>query len=280
MVVRHERSVGDKAPLRSGGGAFAFLFLQPPPRNHSQPTVSQLSCRPAHLPSPHLPSFFLSVPPLQVAVLASGHGSNLQALLDAFSAPTAPARIALVVSNKAAAGALERARSAGVPTAAIAEDGQDADGLLGLLEKHAIALVVLAGYLKKVPERVVAAYRGRMLNVHPALLPNFGGAGMYGRRVHEAVLASGARVSGVTVHLVDEQYDHGPIVAQWPVPVRPSDTPETLAARVLEAEHRLLPAVVAAFARCGGEPRLSLAADAFAPSPALQPDFTDALTVR
>ncbi len=216
--------------------------------------------------------------PLQVAVLASGHGSNLQALLDAFAGPGAPARIALVVSNKAAAGALDRARRAGVPTATIAEDGQDADGLLALLARHDVALVVLAGYLKKVPDRVVAAYRGRMLNVHPALLPCVGGAGMYGRKVHEAVLASGARVSGVTVHLVDEQYDHGRILAQWPVPVRPGDTAETLAARVLEAEHRLLPAVVGAFARCGGEPHLALAADAFVPGPSLQPDFSDALT--
>jgi len=218
--------------------------------------------------------------PLQVAVLASGHGSNLQALLDAFAAPAAPARIALVVSNQAAAGALERAQRARVPTATIAADGQDADGLLALLARHDVGLVVLAGYLKKVPERVVAAYRGRMLNVHPALLPSFGGPGMYGRRVHEAVLASGARVSGVTVHLVDEQYDHGPIVAQWPVPVRPADTAATLAARVLEAEHRLLPALVAAFARCGGEPRRALAAAAFAPAATIQPDFADALTSR
>ena len=231
------------------------------------------------MPSVHLPSFFLGVPPLRVAVLASGHGSNLQALLDAFREPTAAARIALVISNKAAAGALERARSAGVPTATIAEDGQDAEGLLALLSRHDIRLVVLAGYLKMVPGRVVAAYRGRMLNVHPALLPCFGGAGMYGRRVHEAVLASGARVTGVTVHVVDEQYDHGRIVAQWPVPVRPGDTAQTLAARVLEAEHRLLPAVVDAFARHGGEPLCSLAAEAFAPAAALQPDFADALAV-
>jgi formyltetrahydrofolate-dependent phosphoribosylglycinamide formyltransferase len=217
--------------------------------------------------------------PLRVAVFASGHGSNLQALLDAFREPAAPARIALVVSNKGAAGALDRAQRAGVATATIPEDGQDADGLLALLARHDIALVVLAGYLKRVPDRVVAAYRGRMLNVHPALLPCFGGAGMYGRRVHEAVLASGARITGVTVHLVDEQYDHGRILAQWPVPVHAGDTAETLAARVLEAEHRLLPAVVGAFARCGGEPRCFLAADALGPAPSLQPDFADALTI-
>ena len=217
--------------------------------------------------------------PLQVAVLASGQGSNLQALLDAFREPAAPARITVVVSNKAAAGALDRARRAGVATGTISEDGQDADALLALLARHRIALVVLAGYLKRVPDRVVAAYRGRMLNVHPALLPCFGGAGMYGRRVHEAVLASGARITGVTVHLVDEQYDHGRIVAQWPVPVHAGDTAETLAARVLEAEHRLLPAVVSAFARCGGEPRCFLAADALGPTRSLQPDFADALSI-
>ncbi len=218
------------------------------------------------------------MPPLPVAVLASGHGSNLQALLDAFADPAAPARIAVVASNKPEAGALERARRAGVATSVIREDGQDAAGLLALLEAHGAGLVVLAGYLKKVPGAVVAAFRGRMINVHPALLPSFGGSGMYGRRVHEAVLASGARVSGPTVHLVDEQYDHGLILAQWPVPVRPDDTAETLAARVLEAEHRLLPAVVAAFARCGRASALSFAADALGPAPTQPPRFADALT--
>jgi phosphoribosylglycinamide formyltransferase-1 len=217
--------------------------------------------------------------PLKVAVLASGHGSNLQALLDELSDPSSPARIGLVISNRAAAGALERAARAGVPTATIGEDGQDAPRLLALLAGHDIALVVLAGYLKKVPDAVVAAYRGRMLNVHPALLPTFGGAGMYGRRVHEAVLASGARVTGVTVHLVDEQYDHGAILAQWPVPVRPGDSADALAARVLAVEHRLLPAVVRAFARCGAAPACFPAGDAFAPAPTPLPRLDDALAV-
>jgi len=218
------------------------------------------------------------MPPLQVAVLASGHGSNLQALLDGLADPAAPARIGLVISNRAGAGALERAAKAGVPTATIAEDGQDAPRLLALLAEHDIGLVVLAGYLKKIPDAVVAAYRGRMLNVHPALLPLFGGAGMYGRRVHEAVLASGARVTGVTVHLVDEQYDHGTILAQWPVPVRPGDTADALAARVLAVEHRLLPAVVRAYARRGAAPVCSTAADAFA-SAASVPQLDDALAI-
>jgi phosphoribosylglycinamide formyltransferase 1 len=206
---------------------------------------------------------------MRVAVLASGHGSNLQALLDACAVPGSPARIVLVVSNREGAGALERAASRGVPVATIAPDGQDAAALLALLAEHRVELVVLAGYLKRVPGRVVAAYRGRMLNVHPALLPAFGGPGMYGRRVHEAVLASGARISGATVHLVDEQYDHGAIVAQWPVPVRPDDTAESLAARVLEVEHRLLPAVVRAFAARGAAPVPALTAvppDAIRPS--------------
>ena len=112
-------------------------------------------------------------------------------------------------------------------------------------------LVVLAGYVKLVPSDVIARYRGRIINVHPALLPSFGGKGMYGRRVHEAVLASGARESGATVHLVDEVYDRGAILGQARVPVLPGDDPERLAARVLEVEHRLLPAAVLAAAAAG-----------------------------
>jgi phosphoribosylglycinamide formyltransferase 1 len=216
---------------------------------------------------------------MRVAVLASGQGSNLQSLFDAFSEPSSPATIALVVSNRAAAGALARAAARGVPTATIAEDGEDAARLLALLAEHSIELVVLAGYLKRVPGSVVRAFRGRMLNVHPALLPAFGGAGMYGRRVHEAVIASGARITGVTVHLVDEEYDHGPIVAQWPVPVRPGDTAELLAARVLAVEHKLLPAVVATFARRGGSPVCSLSTEVLGPVAALPRSLDDALAV-
>ena len=193
----------------------------------------------------------------------SGGGTNLQALLDELPRGVPSARVAHVVSSRPDAGALERARRAGVPTTVLADPG-DADELLRALA--GADLVVLAGYMKRVPPAVVARFRLRMINIHPALLPGFGGAGMYGRRVHEQVLATGATISGATVHYVDEEYDHGPIIAQWPVPVRAGDTPETLAARVLEVEHRLLPLVVTTLARLGlpQKPvRLSAAGTAF-----------------
>jgi formyltetrahydrofolate-dependent phosphoribosylglycinamide formyltransferase len=156
----------------------------------------------------------------------------------------------LVLSNRAEAGGLEIARRNDVPTLVLA-DPADASAWLDGLARNRIDLVVLAGYLKLVPAPVVHRYRGRMINIHPALLPAFGGPGMYGLRVHEAVLALGASVSGATVHLVDEVYDRGPILAQARVPVLPGDTPATLAERVLAVEHRLLPAVVLAAAAAG-----------------------------
>jgi formyltetrahydrofolate-dependent phosphoribosylglycinamide formyltransferase len=187
--------------------------------------------------------------PMRVAVLASGGGTNLQALLDTCVA-AAPARVVLVASDKADAGALDRARRAGVETHFI-QDPKDGAALTRLLQEKGVDLVVLAGYLKLVPADTVSAFDGRMINIHPALLPAFGGSGMYGIRVHRAVLASGATVSGASVHLVNAEYDRGPIVAQWPVPVQSGDTPEELAARILHVEHHLLPAVVLAAARAG-----------------------------
>jgi len=180
-------------------------------------------------------------------VLVSGSGTNLQALLDALG-PARPARVVHVISTRPDAGALERARAAGVPTTVLS-DARDAVELLAALRDADLA--VLAGYLQRIPPAVVARFRLRLINIHPALLPAFGGPGMYGRRVHEAVLASGAAISGATVHYVDEEYDRGPIIAQWPVPVRAGDTPESLAARVLEVEHRLLPRVVLELVRRG-----------------------------
>jgi formyltetrahydrofolate-dependent phosphoribosylglycinamide formyltransferase len=186
---------------------------------------------------------------MHVAVAVSGRGSNLEALLRALG-PEAPARVVLVLSNRADVPALERAASRRIPTLAL-RDHADGQEWLDALERHRVELLVLAGYLKLVPADVIARYRGRILNIHPALLPAFGGKGMYGRRVHEAVLASGARESGATVHLVDEVYDRGAVLAQARVPVLPDDDPERLAARVLEVEHRLLPAAVLAAAAAG-----------------------------
>ena len=186
--------------------------------------------------------------PSRIAVLASGGGSNLQALLDHFAgAGRSHGAICWVGSNRPGAGALARAAAMGVETAVLAAT-QDGPALLAQLEGARADLLVLAGYLKLIPAEVVRAFRGRLLNIHPALLPAFGGAGMYGHHIHEAVLAHGNTVTGVTVHFVDEAYDRGPIIAQWPVPVLPGDTPATLGARVLAVEHQLYPLCVAAVA--------------------------------
>ncbi len=188
----------------------------------------------------------------RLVVLASGGGSNLQALLDRLIAlgADAPAEVVAVISDRRAAGALDRARRAGIAAVYVPASAPE-----GTLERELTALapdlIVLAGYLRLVPATVVARWRGRIVNVHPALLPDFGGPGMYGHHVHAAVLAAGARESGPTVHLVDEEYDRGEILAQARVPVLPGDTPDALAARVLAEEHRLLPAAVLAAARAG-----------------------------
>ncbi len=184
------------------------------------------------------------------AAFASGSGTNLQALLDA-EAPDAPYRIAVVFADRPCA-AEARARAAGRPVHRVDFGRAPADELLGLLDGHAVDGVLLAGFLALVPAAVCTAYRERILNVHPSLLPSFGGRGMHGRRIHEAVLASGAVVSGPTVHYVNERYDEGTIMAQWPVPVLRDDTPESLAARVLAVEHVLFPESAAALARSLG----------------------------
>jgi phosphoribosylglycinamide formyltransferase-1 len=178
----------------------------------------------------------------RIAVFASGRGSNLQSL-HAYLERAGGAEVVLVASDRPAAGALTWARDRGITTAMLGLGGDDPNAMLQLLAASRIDCIVLAGYLRLVPGEVVRAYRGRIVNVHPALLPAFGGPGMYGTRVHRAVLEAGARVSGPTVHFVDEVYDHGAIIAQWPVPVFANDTEGALAARVLRAEHLLLPRV-------------------------------------
>jgi phosphoribosylglycinamide formyltransferase 1 len=180
----------------------------------------------------------------RIAVLASGGGSNLQAILDYFDVlgDRRAGEVVLVASNRDDAGALARATRREIATAVLAS-GAPAE-LDEVLTANAIDLVVLAGYVRLVPTEIVAKYEGRIVNIHPALLPAFGGPGMYGQRVHRAVIESGARVSGATVHFVNESYDRGRIIAQWPVPVFASDDPGTLAARVLRVEHLLYPRVV------------------------------------
>lgn len=193
----------------------------------------------------------------RIGVLASGGGSNLQAILDHLTA-LGDARygdVVLVASNRPDAGALARASRAGISRVVLqSPHAPDGEALDAALAAHGVELVALAGYMRLVPPEVTAAYRGRMLNVHPALLPEFGGEGMYGPRVHRAVLEAGATLSGPSVHFVDEVYDHGALIAQWPVPVLPGDDAQSLAARVLRAEHLLYPRVVNAVA--GGEVRL------------------------
>ena len=183
-----------------------------------------------------------------MAVAVSGRGSNLIALDEALAAD-GTAQVVLVLSERAAP-AIDRARERGIATHVLA-DHRDGTEWIAALRAAEADLLVLAGYLKLVPSAVVRAYAGRIINIHPALLPRHGGSGMYGRRVHEAVLGAADGESGATVHLVDEHYDRGDILGQARVPVEAGDTPEMLAARVLAVEHRLLPAAVRAAARAG-----------------------------
>ena len=182
--------------------------------------------------------------PLRVAVLASGSGTNLASILRATQNCTLSARIVLVISNKIEAGALEIARKSGVPALHLSleqfESQEDLDqAFLSAFKEYNVELIALAGYLKKISSSIIRKYKHRMLNIHPALLPSFGGKGMYGIQVHQAVLDYGCKVSGVTVHLVNEEYDSGVPILQRCVPVKDDDTPGTLAARVLEQEHKI-----------------------------------------
>ena len=191
----------------------------------------------------------------RVAVFASGNGSTLQAILDAYcpvaDAPLtadAPVTVALVVSNNPEAYALERARLAGVTAIAVDHRGRSREAfeadLAAVVDAHRIDLICLAGFMRILTPSFVNRFPGRVLNTHPALLPAFGGKGMYGEHVHRAVLDAGVAVTGCTVHVVDEVPDGGPIVGQAAVPVLEGDTPETLAARVQSAERRLYPEII------------------------------------
>ncbi|MEO0558021.1 MAG: phosphoribosylglycinamide formyltransferase [Bacteroidota bacterium] len=190
---------------------------------------------------------------MRLAFFASGGGSNVQAILDAIDAHQLDAEPVLLISDRPGCGALSRASVRGLPTAILppnefADERAFGTALLESLHQLEVDTLALAGYLKKIPVSVVEAFAGRILNVHPSLLPSFGGPGFYGRRVHQAVLDAGCRVSGATVHVVDAEYDTGPILLQGCVPVEEEDTPETLAARVLSIEHTLFPRALALLA--------------------------------
>jgi phosphoribosylglycinamide formyltransferase-1 len=192
--------------------------------------------------------------PIRIAVFASGRGSNFRAIHQSLAALTnPPARIVLCVSNNRSPGAFDYAREHGIATVQLSPrmfetEDEYARLLLERLEQDEIEMIVLAGYMRRVPQRVVERYAGRILNIHPALLPKFGGEGMYGMRVHEAVIASGESESGATVHFADAEYDTGAIVEQERITINDGETPESLAARVLEVEHRLYPRVVVSMA--------------------------------
>jgi phosphoribosylglycinamide formyltransferase-1 len=179
---------------------------------------------------------------LKCAIFASGGGSNFQALIDRRDAGDLHVELSLFVGNNSAATAFERARQNGIKHQHIApshfpDETSYAGRLLDLLRKHGIELIILAGYMKKIPLEVVSAYSHRIVNIHPALLPAFGGAGLYGEKVHRAVLDYGAKVTGITIHFVDEHYDHGPIIYQQTIPVLDADDAHSLALRVLALEH-------------------------------------------
>ena len=182
---------------------------------------------------------------LRIGFLASGGGSNMQALMDACKSGELKAEAAVVISNNSDSGALQRADAEGVPnyhfSSVTHPDPNELDrAVVGKFIQHQVDVVMLAGYMKKLGPKTLDRFSGRVLNIHPALLPKFGGKGMYGIRVHTAVIAAGEKESGVTIHLVDAQYDTGAILGQAKVPVEDGDTPESLAARVLEREHSFL----------------------------------------
>jgi phosphoribosylglycinamide formyltransferase-1 len=184
-----------------------------------------------------------------IAVFASGRGSNFQVILANIRDGVIPARVNLLITNKSDAGAIQTAQENNIPYRVFpAKKFPDAiaynDAILAELQQHEIDYVVLAGYLKLIGIQIVRAYENRIINIHPALLPSFGGKGMYGHHVHQAVYESGVKYSGPTVHLVNSEYDSGPIVMQQAVPLDDDDTPESIAAKVLRAEHDLFPRAV------------------------------------
>ena len=193
----------------------------------------------------------MTLPTLRIAVLLSGSGTSLENLLEHIDSGAVPGRVVVVIASKEKAFGLERARRRGIPAVAVArkqhpEVGAFNDALHAVLADYDVDLVLLLGFLS--PFETRGKFDGRTMNVHPALIPAFCGQGFYGHRVHESVLEAGVKLTGATVHFVDAEYDHGPIILQEAVPVEDGDTPDTLAARVQAAERRLVPKAVRLFA--------------------------------
>jgi len=181
---------------------------------------------------------------LNLCVLASGWGSNLSSIIHSRKTGKISSDIVLVISNNSASNALNIARENQIPAVHLSakqfsSEAEYENRFFELLKQYKVDMIILAGYMKMIPVRIVKEYKNRILNIHPALIPSFCGKGLYGLKVHEAVLEYGAKVTGVTIHLVDEEYDTGPIVIQRTVPVNDNDTAETLQKRVLEVEHEI-----------------------------------------
>jgi phosphoribosylglycinamide formyltransferase-1 len=190
---------------------------------------------------------------MNIAVFASGRGTNFQEILKAIDSGFLSARVVLLLSNRSDAGALDIARSRGIACVHLSRlqcssDEEFTQRMLAALQEQHAEFIALAGYLKRIPLPVIEQYANRIVNIHPALLPFFGGSGMYGHFVHEAVLASGMKISGATVHIVDDEYDHGIILFQKSVEIERGETAETLAKKVLNVEHEIFPLALKAFA--------------------------------
>ncbi|MFN3238150.1 MAG: phosphoribosylglycinamide formyltransferase [Pseudomonadales bacterium] len=197
-------------------------------------------------PSPQTPT---EKAPTPIAVLASHRGSNFQAILDAIANGQLNATVVLTISNNSQSEALARAARASIPVLHLSgkthpEPGELDQAMATALNESGAELVVTAGYMKKLGPITLAKFAGKVVNIHPSLLPKYGGQGMYGMRIHEAVIAAGDQESGLTIHLVDDEYDTGPILKQQRVPVLATDTAETLAERIIAEEHKLLVAAL------------------------------------
>lgn len=182
----------------------------------------------------------------KLVIFASGSGTNMQAIIDKIEAGEIRAEIVGLIVNKPGIKSIERATKFNIPVSVIAEKDQEdfSKKLTKKLNEWNPDLIILAGFLKKIPDSIIKKYENKIINIHPALLPKYGGKGFYGLNVHKAVIEAGDKESGCTVHYVNKEYDKGPIISQEKVPVHPNDTPEDLAKRVLKAEHKLLPTVI------------------------------------